>query len=208
MRDHPVIAAIVAALIFLGLQLGMQAMFSLSPGQGTAVTVASLLLLIAFLGWVFGPHAQSRFFVRSMTREQLEKRYPIQRQVEKARTIHGLMLAGLALLQLDDKIIKGTVERLILPSNKLELLRRLAPLYGAADHILGADILKATQRAKDLRIPVKWLDTFPGFTMLLADPDEADGWIHVEVLMPEIRPNQHPVFRVLPKRVLENVGEG
>ena len=135
-------------------------------------------------------------------RIELESAHPIQGQIERARTIDGIWLSGRVILQssVDREVISQAVRRVILPSNKLAELQRLASLTSGSDEALGNDVLWATKRCLEWGIEVKWLERFPGFTALIGNIDSQDGWAIIEVLWPHTLANRRPVFRIPARR--------
>lgn len=126
----------------------------------------------------------------------LEVAYPIHDQIRRARHVDGLWLSGRAVFQLDDTAIRGTVRRIILPTPDSPLLREMSRWtgipYGAAD----LAIQESTDRAIRLDVEVRWLREFPGFTLLLADSGDENGYAHVEILLPFTQPGHRPIQRI------------
>lgn len=143
---------------------------------------------------------QAMFFPGHM---DLESAHPIATQIQQARHVDGIWLAGEAVFQLDDAAIRGTVRRVILPAPDSPLLQEISRWttipYGAAD--LG--VQQSTERAVRLGVEVKWLRDFPGLTLLLADPGDESGYAHLETLLPYTDPGYRPIQRI--ERARESV---
>lgn len=156
------------------------------------------------LSWFWWPALQDRVVGIGLygNRAALDKAHPIHRQIQQAITIDGIWLSGRAIFQsnVERSVVAKKVRRVILPSNKNETLRPLARLTGESDESLEEDLFWTTRYCRENEIEVRWLEEFPAFTVLLANIDGANGWVHIESLLPHTEANQRPVLRVTRKR--------
>ena len=192
----------MVAVLIGALSVGLPATGFLGPTVGWVLSIVGAWGLVALGVWFFWPSFQ-RLLAGSVVfanREELDKAFPIRRQVEQATTIDGLWVTGRTILGLDDELLIGTIRHVILPSLDRELVVRLAQLSRTSDDTVGSDIRYATRRASALAKEVRWLKDFPGFTLLLVDADSKGAYAHLGVLLPDALPEDRIVFRVVRRR--------
>jgi hypothetical protein len=100
------------------------------------------------------------------------------------------------------------VRRLILPSPDGQYLRQLQT-HSINEYLYAPDqIKKTTKLGKERRVDIKWFEDFIGMSLLFCNPEEAAGWVQIELSVPfiegaykqsiKVDKSSHPeVFKVL-----------
>ncbi len=203
MREHPVTSHVVvpvlmAATLYL-LQVGdvvskQQAWYAL------AVLIFIWLALGLFVGWP----AILRYFMAATNRTEIEEARSLKQQFRRAknRGVEGVWVAGVGPLALGHDATTDKFGRVVLPNpgDAVEL-GRIAPLSDySSTKTLKEVIEDNTKRLIERGARVKWSRRFPEFTMLMVNPTSHLGWIHVQLLVPNMLPEHQPVFRAWPVR--------
>ena len=170
-----------------------------------SVFLASFILVwhtinIFFTSWsnytnkrnAVGPSGKVIEFFKDRT--ELENRQPIPEIFKEGNEIHGYFLTGEGLFSPHNNNMKY-VKRLILPNPNGSYLKRLTKLQ-PNKYLNVPEQIKITSYLAKQEKKVKWFDDYIGMGILICNPYQSDGWMHIEFFVPYLNQWSKPAIRI------------
>lgn len=128
------------------------------------------------------------------TIDELRARYPLSETFKPGNDIHAYFLSGEGVFAEHNDYIKR-VKRLILPRPDAANIATLQTLSNSYVDFR-TQINKTLALAEKNNIPARLFQDFTGVSLLFCNPDGADGWIHVGVIIPGSESAQRQHYRI------------
>jgi hypothetical protein len=137
-------------------------------------------------------------------RDELARAYGnLAKRFEGHTNVSALWVIGIKFY--DDGENLGVIKKLLLPNPNNDALKYLV---NTVQRKRSAEFIKdVTKRAKANGTRVRWYDNFIFHSIILADVDKPEGWMHVESVLPHSRIIKRPSYTVFKRHSPEAVAE-
>jgi hypothetical protein len=213
-KKHPILYAAVSFAI-VALPEWLASVWSLYSNEPLSDVVSRKLGGINIPGW-FGSTSSIilglgmfGYLIYVLRKGQRVEFFPTYSQLGKAyaRTecifkegneLHGYFLSGEGLLSWEGKKHIGRFSRIIVPNPSGPYLCILQTLHTDTNPYLRAsDQIRATTKlAQSTKVPIKWFDDYIGVNILICNPMQNDGWIHISIAPPFLEAEWQPTIRL------------
>jgi hypothetical protein len=169
-------------------------------GDDGLVRLANLPGVAPLINWSVRWALRRRLGRRSaliLSRPELDRAYPIEKLLRDDQEIHACWLTGIGVFAQNVKF--SSIKRLMLPHPQTEYLAKLEEslkVTGRPYYRFDSDIRGVTEQARGLGIKTRWFQGFSGLTMTIGNPLGNDAWVHVEMVLPFVEPNERTVIRI------------
>jgi len=124
-------------------------------------------------------------------RADLDRRSPIADKMKRAERIHAMWLTGAKMIQEVEEVTK--VDRLLLPdpnSKSVEFFQATSAPEDRRD--IANEIRHTTAQAMKKNVAVRWLREFPGYSLIIFNPQSVDAWVQIEMTLPALHGGRRP----------------
>ena len=133
-------------------------------------------------------------------RQDLVRLFPLSQAIKRGEKIYALWLSGLGVLDNMPLDERRSIKQVIFPSPDCSSLGDLAHYVDTAKGYIFADmkqkITTATILAHAANTEVRYWHNFPGMSLTFGNPMESNGWLQIELLLPQVEPGERTTLRI------------